>query len=384
MEGVETMDAKVGVIGVGTMGSMVMWQLARNGITSVIGFEQFNIGHDRSAAGGESRAFRTAYLEGSEYIPLLIDSYQQWRELEQDTNTDLLTLTGGLTIGKPEEAAMKNMIQCVHDFELDHEILDWKQAKTYYPQHMLTPDEIIILDRKSGFLRPELAVLTAARRAEELGAAILRNTSVQSIEPHSAGVRVYAGDRIYEFEKVVVTAGPWLNQLLPIYNDNFEVNRLLLSWFTSKKIKSFYPNQFPIFVHLTDDINLFGVPTVDGNTVKVAKVSSNGEGAVADPDAMDRNVQSEDVEQIIQGVKNYLPGLIPEPVRVTAYMDGYTTDHHSIAGFAPKQDNLLVFGGFSGHGFKLAPVMGKIALELLTSGKSNYAVQHLDPNRFLK
>ncbi|GGP09344.1 N-methyl-L-tryptophan oxidase [Oceanobacillus neutriphilus] len=378
------MDAKVGVVGVGTMGSMVMWQLARAGITSVIGFEQFNIGHDRSAVGGESRAFRTAYLEGSEYIPLLIDSYQQWRELEQDTNVDLLTLTGGLTIGKSEEITMKNMIQCVHDFDLDHEILDWKQAKTYYPQHMLTSDEIIILDRKSGFLRPELAVLTAARRAEELGAAILRNTPVESIEPHSAGVRVHAGERIYEFEKVVVTAGPWLNRLLPIYNDYFEVNRLLLSWFTSKNIKSFYPDQFPVFVHLTDGIDLFGVPTVDGNTVKIAKVSSGGEGPVANPDAMNRNVQSEDLEQIIQGVKKYLPELIPEPIRVTAYMDGYTKDHHSLAGYVPKQDNLLVFGGFSGHGFKLAPVMGKIALELLKTGSSSYAVQHLDPNRFLE
>jgi sarcosine oxidase len=64
------MQWDVGVIGLGTMGSMAMWQLARRGV-SVIGFEQFGIGHDRSAAGGETRLFRTAYKEGAQYVPIL-------------------------------------------------------------------------------------------------------------------------------------------------------------------------------------------------------------------------------------------------------------------------------------------------------------------------
>lgn len=49
---------------------MTLWQLAKRGIQAV-GFEQFGIAHDRSAAGGESRMFRTAYMEGADYVPLL-------------------------------------------------------------------------------------------------------------------------------------------------------------------------------------------------------------------------------------------------------------------------------------------------------------------------
>ena len=44
----------VGVLGVGSMGSMTLWQLARRGVRA-IGFEQFSVGHDRGAAGGETR-----------------------------------------------------------------------------------------------------------------------------------------------------------------------------------------------------------------------------------------------------------------------------------------------------------------------------------------
>src|SRR5699024_12765976 len=90
-----SMDADVGVIGVGTMGSMAMWQLAKRGV-KVIGFEQFGIGHDRSGVGGESRIFRTAYKEGSEYVPILKESYKYWRNLESDSRKDLLTLSGAL------------------------------------------------------------------------------------------------------------------------------------------------------------------------------------------------------------------------------------------------------------------------------------------------
>ena len=51
------LDAEVGVVGTGTMGSMTMWQLARRGV-SVLGFEQFSLGHDRGAGAGETRQYR--------------------------------------------------------------------------------------------------------------------------------------------------------------------------------------------------------------------------------------------------------------------------------------------------------------------------------------
>ncbi|WP_026565557.1 N-methyl-L-tryptophan oxidase [Bacillus sp. UNC41MFS5] len=377
-------EARIGVIGVGTMGSMAMWQLARKGITSVIGFEQFHLGHDRSAAGGESRAFRKAYLEGSRYVPLLIDSRLQWRELEQETNTDLLTLNGGLMIGSEQHESMKTIFECVRAHHLDHEIFEPAQAKLHYPQHPLNSGEVMILDKQAGFIRPERSVLTAARRAEDIGATILRKATVQNIIPHSNGVTVMADDRVYEFEKVIVTAGPWLNKLLPALKDNFEVNRLLLTWFTSERMKQFSPERFPIFVRFSEEINLFGVPSLDGSMVKIAPVSDQGDGPVKNPDSLDRNVLLQDIEKLIQGVKSYLPDLIPEPVRVTPYIDGYTPDHAPLVGFLPGNENVIVMGGFSGHGFKFAPLMGRIASELVLTGETQYDIGFMDPARFLK
>ncbi|WP_404332075.1 N-methyl-L-tryptophan oxidase [Mesobacillus maritimus] len=375
------MDAEVAVIGVGTMGSMAMWQLARRGV-SVVGFEQFGIGHDRSAAGGESRAFRTAYLEGSEYVPLLQEAKNQWVELEKDSGSHLLTLNGGLMIGNETNPSMRNILQCIKEFKLDHEVLEGESARKRYPQHPLRSGELMVLDKQAGFIKPELSVLAAARKAEELGSKIYRYSRVESVSTHAGGVTVVANNQTYLFEKVVITAGPWLDYVLPNYKENFEVNRLLLAWFAAKDINLFTPERFPIFVRLNDEINLFGVPTLDGNMVKLAPVTGHGDGLIQDPDNVDRNVRVEDLKSLIDGVAKYLPDIIPEPIRVSAYMDGFTTDHHPVVGFAPEHENVVVLGGFSGHGFKMAPVMGKIAADLVINGRTQHHIQHLNPNRF--
>lgn len=45
------------VVGVGSVGAMVLWQLAQRGVQAV-GYDAYAPGHDRGAAGGESRILR--------------------------------------------------------------------------------------------------------------------------------------------------------------------------------------------------------------------------------------------------------------------------------------------------------------------------------------
>jgi sarcosine oxidase len=160
------MDAEVAVIGTGTMGAMTLWNLARSGITA-IGFEQYTLGHDRSAAGGESRMFRLAYKEGPQYVPMLLRARELWRELEAETGRDLLTVTGGLMIGDAGSGEIRNVIDSAERFALAHEVLDAGAMAARYPQHQpLLPGEIAVLDRMAGVVRPEFAVVSAARRAQ--------------------------------------------------------------------------------------------------------------------------------------------------------------------------------------------------------------------------
>jgi sarcosine oxidase len=372
-------DARVGVIGVGTMGSMALWHLARRGV-SAIGFEQFGAGHDRGAAGGETKIFRTAYLEGREYVPLLQAAYRQWRDLEREMGSPLLTMTGGLSIGDADAPFMQEILRSIEAFDLDHEILDAQTARQRYQQHRLLDGEAMIVDRQAGFLRAGPAVLAAILRAEKLGATVHRRTRVESVEPlDDDGVRIRAGGRDFTVEKAIISAGPWAASLLPRWERCLTVERLVMTWYVAREPLEFAPEHFPVFVRRSRGVELFGIPTVDQRTVKVALVSGYGE--VYDPDALDLRVEVEDLREIDGAVRELLPGLIPEPLRVNAYMDAYTPDGHPFVGTHPEMPNTIVLCGFSGHGFKMSPVIGDIAADLALDGETRYQIGHLTPER---
>jgi sarcosine oxidase len=353
------MDAEVGVVGAGTMGAMALWRLAKAGIDA-LGFEQFTLGHDRSAAGGESRMLRAA---GPATAPVLRRAVELWRELEAETGQRLLTQAGGLVIGAPDSDLVRSVLDTLQRSGRPHKVLDAVAMADRYPQHRLAPGEVGLLDREAGFLRPEFAVLAAARRAAELGAQILERTPVLRIESAAGGVTVVTADRSYRVGQVVVAAGPWTTELLPQLAALIALRRIVLTWYMAADPAQWAPDRCPVFVHLVDGLDLAGFPSLDGGSVKVAASASDSPLAAAGQ--LDLRVAPEQIEAVNAGVARWLPGLAPRPVRVAAYMDGYTQDSRPLAGTLPGSGNIRVLAGFSGRGFKYAPAVGDAAVQLV-------------------
>jgi sarcosine oxidase len=371
-------DAEVAVVGVGTMGSMTCWQLARRGV-SVLGFEQFAPGHDRAGAGGETRIFRTAYLEGAQYVPLLLAAQREWRRLEAECGRDLLTLAGGLMIGDPDGEFLRTVRASIRAHDLPHEELDAAQAAARYPHHRLGPGEAMILDRQAGFVRPELATALAALQCERIGGRVIRRDPVLDIAPDADGVVIRTATRTWRVGQVIVTAGAWTRRLLGPAAPELDVQRLVMTWFPARDPALFTVARFPIFIRQTGGYDISGWPSMDGASVKVAV--NYGYDRVPDPDRLDRGVPDRLLAPIRSAVAELLPGLLPDPVRIGAYLDGYTADHHAAVGHAPGLPNTLLACGFSGHGFKLAPAIGLALADLAVDGRTGLPIDHLDPAR---
>ncbi|TFJ92113.1 N-methyl-L-tryptophan oxidase [Lentibacillus salicampi] len=374
------MDANVGIVGVGTMGSMALWQLARRGV-SVMGFEQFGIGHDQSAAGGETRIFRTAYKEGAAYIPILQEAYKQWRELESETGNQLLTLTKGLTIGEPGLKSMKNVMKSIEEYDLEHEILHYEEAKKHYPQHRLLPNEMIIVDHNAGFLRPQYAIVSAVYRAKELGAIVHNHTHVEKIQSETDGVSIVANGQKYKVGKLLITTGPWINQHINDFDKQIEVRRLINTWFFARDLKQFDESQFPPFTREGNNFSYYGIPAVDSYMVKIGLAASS-EDRIKSPNDLDRNIKMGDLSSVKEIVGRDLPNLFEDPGRVSVYMEAYTKDKNSVVGWLPGHDNIAVLSGFSGHGFKMAPAIGKIGADLVLDENIPFSIGRLSPDRF--
>ncbi|MEV8545493.1 N-methyl-L-tryptophan oxidase [Streptomyces sp. NPDC051572] len=371
---------RVAVIGLGSVGSMAAWRLAARG-ADVVGYEQFGTGHDRGAHGGESRVFRTTYFEDPEYVPLLRHAGALWRRLEAETRTELLALTGLLMLGGASSTQMANVSASIDRFGVDATVVPLDEARSRWPHHPFRDDDFVVLDREAGYLRPELAVLHAARRAEALGARLRTYTPVDAIDVRETGVWVDSGGDSERYDHVVVTTGPWAGNLLPGLAALIDVRRPVSAWFLARDRAPFDPATFPCFLRTTPT-EWYGLPALDGSGLKLG-LSGEVNTPVADPDALDRTIPVEEVQAFRALVAEYFPDLYPDPVRVTGYMEGYTPDGHGIVGQLPGEDRVTVVTGLSGHGFKLAPALGDIAADHALTGATDSSIALLDPNRFL-
>jgi sarcosine oxidase len=362
------------------MGSMALWRLAQRGV-SAIGFEQFELGHDRGSAHGESRMIRTAYYEGSEYVPLVRSAFALWRDLEQQTRSDLLTMTGGLMIGRRDGPLLAGTLRSIRQHDLPHQLLDHREALQRYPQHRLETEEILTYERDAGVLRPEAAILAAAKQAEALGARIVSTTKVSSLRVEGDGVAVEAGGVAYHAHRAVVCAGPWLSKLLSELKLPLEVERQVMLWMPIQRAEEFSPDRFPPFLHERDGHYLFGMPSFDGRTVKIM---IHHEGRAADPDLFDRGLHRSDVQPVAQLLESCLAGVGTVPPRFEVCMYTNTPDGHFLLGSLSNARPLVLVGACSGHGFKFAPVIGEIAADLALHGETSHSIANFSPSRWTR
>jgi sarcosine oxidase len=59
-----------------------------------------------------------------------------------------------------------------------------------------------------------------------------------------------------------------------------------------------------------------------------------------------------------------------------------TPDQHFLLGQRKDLPRITLLGGFSGHGFKFAPLIGEIAANLVLEGGTAFPIDMFDPQRF--
>lgn len=369
--GVSQAHGDVAIIGMGAMGSLSAWRLAARG-ARVIAFERFRPGHDRGSSHGDTRIFRTAYFESPEYVPLLKRAGQLWRELETETGTELLTMTGGLAIGDPESELVTGVLASAVQHDLPHRVLSAAQMESLYAQHRLEAGEVAVREDEAGFLRPERAVAAAAARAEALGARVMVETEVRSIEASSTGVVVESSRGRFAAERALVAAGPWTAKLLHWLGLPLKVERQVQAWLAVDDPTAFSPTRFPIFIREIEGGRFrYGFPTTDGRSIKLAV---HHEGTESDPDTIDREVADRDLEPLRAFAREMLRDVSDRVADACACMYTNTPDERFIAISPAEMPAVTVLSACSGHGFKFASVIGELMADAILDERALPAI----------
>jgi sarcosine oxidase len=377
------MDGELAVIGLGSVGSMALWQAARRfggRAGAVAGFEARTAGHTRSAVGGDTRLFRMTYRADVDYSPLLERANVLWAELEDATGLEVLNRCGGLSIGPRDGEYLPKLLATATANDTPVEFLDHDELESRYPQHRLRRDDCALFDPRAGFLRTDRAVLAATKAAREAGAEVLEDTAIDELREERDAVVLRSGTRTWRFERVIVAAGSWSAHLLPpSIATAVHPRRIYLTWFLAREPEVFAPERFPVFIRIESDRSLYGAPSTDGVTVKV---TLDGRSSPAEhADRIARELTEQEIAETHETVREFLPGLEPSIVRADAYPDLYTEDHVPVLGSLPGRPRTVLATGFSGLGFKIAPASAAAAVAI-AAGEPTPGLAAFHPARF--
>ncbi|MFE1948866.1 N-methyl-L-tryptophan oxidase [Streptomyces sp. NPDC059524] len=377
-------DADIAVVGLGAWGASALWQLARRGLR-VIGVDRYGPANINGSSYGESRMFRTACLEHPGLVPLAQRSRELWQQLERESGTRLLEPTGAMLIGPEDGRIVGGALRAAREHGLDIEVLDRDALRRRSPAHEGLPaDHIAVVEPAGGLTLPEATIRAALASARTAGAQILTDTRVTALESESAGTAVHtAAGRVLRVRQVVVTAGPWLDQLVP--GLPLEVVRMPTTWFTPREPdERFTLERLPVFMREVENGDvLWGHGTLPGRTeLKLGLEDGGRHFRVVDPETLDRSVSPSDWSVLGHRLADAVPGVGREPSRATANIYARTPDGQFLIGRPRGHPRLVVAGGCSSHGFKHATGVGEVLADLVQGKEPAFPLGFTDPDRF--
>jgi sarcosine oxidase len=362
------------VIGVGGMGSAACDQLALRG-QRVLGLEQFELGHRRGSSHGQTRIIRKAYFEHPDYVPLLHRAYELWADLERRAGRTLFERTGLLLAGRPEGVVIRGVRRSAAEHGLAIRDVGAAERAERFGQFALGPELEVLFEKDAGFLYVEDCVRTCAEQARARGAVIRDCEPAIEWRVGRDGVEVRTERGTYAAATLLVCGGPWAGRLLPALRAELEVRRKVQLWLACDDPRYAQAAGSPAFCFDLAEGFFYGFPMLEPGLIKVAE--HTGREVVDDPAAVDQELRLSDEMRVQQFVVRYLPGVRPVVRAHAVCLYTMSPDENFIIDRHPEHANVLVAAGFSGHGFKFAPLVGSVLADWALGRRTREPVDFL-------
>jgi sarcosine oxidase len=177
----------------------------------------------------------------------------------------------------------------------------------------------------------------------------------------------------YRAARLVLTAGAWTQRLITRYRGMLQPERQVMIWMQPRLAAYFQPGTFPVFNMAVAEGNFYGFPAYSIPGFKFARWHHLGQ-AVEDPATMDRDCHPEDEAILRAFVRRYFPHGDGPTLSMRTCLFTNTPDGHFVIDVHPECPQVLIAGGFSGHGYKFCPVVGEILADLTNSGTTRHDI----------
>ena len=377
------------VIGAGVIGASVAFHLARMRAGRVLVLERNAIGTGTTAQ--SSGILRTHYSvrENVELARRSWDVFRDFAAYVEDPEASCGLVKCGYLIaapGGPMQRALEASLAAQRGMGIGVEVLDRQAAAERLPIARFDDAALIAYEPEAGFADPYLMTHAFAKAARRMGVEFRQGVAVNDLVLDAGRIVGVDTDQGRFASRTVVSAQSiWSRELerrvgmpMPVKPERHTVLAL--------EAPAAYTFAMPVFKDLASPGMLY-CRSYGGSQMLVSE-GTTGE-ALADPDLEQGPVSMDVVGDIGAQVAERFPAY--ETAGLASSWTGVydvTPDWNPVLGHLPRIEGLVVAFGFSGHGFKLSPVVGRMlaqeALGVATDvSLAPYSIERFDQGALL-
>lgn len=355
--------ADVVVIGGGINGCSTAYALAKRGVRNVVLLEK---GHIASGPTGRSSGIVRQHYTHQTLAAMARDSVEIWAHFADEVGGDAGFVNCGVVFmgGERDAEAIRNTVAMQRRIGIDARLLDPGDLAAIEPELRPAGIECGAFEPRGGYADPALATNSYAEAARREGVTILQKTMVTAVSTHAGrivGVTTTAGD--ISAPVVINVAGPWGAAIaamagvhIPISVSRHPVVILLRP--------QRWHSPTPAWVNLAD-----------GWYFKPERHAALMVGSVRDTDD-EVDIENHatvtsyrEVEECSAAAMRQFPIMADgEAQGGWAGLYDVTPDWQPVIDRMPDVEGFFSAVGFSGHGFKIAPAVGRAMAELVLDG----------------
>ena len=364
------------IIGGGVMGCSILYNLAKRGVANALLLER-----DVLASGSTSKSQAILRMHYSNEVTarLAWDSLEVFKNFEELTGMPSgYTRTGYfLIVGDDDRQAMTENVAMQQRLGIATEVVSPEDVRLIAPMIAVKDGEAFTYESESGYADPYSVTLGFANRARDLGARIRDGVAATQVEVSGGKVSaVLTADGRIETDCAVIAAGPWSAPLLQGVGVDAPLSPLRHQVVLLRRPLG-VDAEHPIIGDVVNDFS--ARPDIGGLTM-----IGVGEDEFVDADTFNQGVDMAMVETAFAGIVRRMPAMSRAVFR-GGWSGAFTVtpDWHPILDRVEGVDGLYCAVGFSGHGFKESPMIGKAMAELITAGRAECVdISALNMRRF--
>jgi len=355
------------IVGGGVMGVSIAHALARRRAGRIVVLEKAFLG---AGSSGKSGAIIRQHYSNRLTASMAQKSLRVFEHFEDAVGgPPVFTHTGmAIVVNQRDRAGLEANLAMQQTLGIDVRLVTAQELADIDPNAQLAEDELAAFESEAGYVEAVQVVASFAEAAGRAGADIRQGVEVKGVVldgSHVVGVDTNEGR--YECRTVVLATGPWAAHLARAVGVRLPVQACRTQVALFRRPTDF-GRRGPVYGDFVQ--GLYFKPT-HGEMLHAGSIAGEEVDDPVDPDEYNEAADGTWLPQVRQRLSRRYPAMHRGYGR-----GGYgalyaiTPDWHPILDHCPGLEGVYCAVGFSGHGFKLSPIVGQLLAELIIDGEA--------------